>query len=78
MERHFVQSERSGHAVGGSRAAPERDVEIVEERRLVGHECHSLRVPYNLERCMQRTARSPFQVMDERQRLHRGGLTSTS
>ena len=40
-----VQSERGGRAVGGNpRAAPERDVEIVEERRLVGHECHSLRV----------------------------------
>lgn len=40
----LVQSERGGHAVGGSRAAPKRDIEIVEERRLVGNECHSLRV----------------------------------
>lgn len=42
--RALIQSERSEHAVGGSRAAPKRDIEIVEERRLVGHECHSLRV----------------------------------
>lgn len=39
-----VQSDRGEHIVGGSRAAPERDIEIVGERRLVGHECHSLRV----------------------------------
>lgn len=40
----FLQSERGEHPVGGSRASPKRDIEIVEERRLVGHECHSLRV----------------------------------
>lgn len=41
----YSQSERCGRKVGGSWAAPERDIEVVEERRLVGHECHSLRVP---------------------------------
>lgn len=42
--RASIQSERGEQFVGGSRAAPKRDIEIVEERRLVGHECHSLRV----------------------------------
>lgn len=41
-----LSSNRSeaGTRGGGSRAAPKRDIEIVEERRLVGNECHSLRV----------------------------------
>lgn len=38
------QSARGRRRVGGALAAPERDIEIVEERRFVGHECHSLRV----------------------------------
>lgn len=42
--RASTQSERGEHWMGSSRAASKRDTEIVEERRLVGHECHSLRV----------------------------------
>ena len=52
--------------VGGRRAAPERDIEIVEARRLVGHECHSLRVLIIWRGVCSARPRSPFQVEKSR------------
>lgn len=58
-----VQSERRECPGGGASAAPERDAEVVQERRrLVGHERHSLRVLIIWRGVCSARPRSPFQV----------------